>query len=155
MSKPKVLVTRKWPKEVEETLKSLYDVTLNENDVALSAAALKAGLQNYDAVLPTVTDQVTADMLRVENRRTKIIGNFGVGFNNIDIDAAREQGLVVTNTPISYLLYFYSDTLFYSRCLYRWHIYPYIIYFTLNIYICTILPVARWAFNIRTYLGHI
>lgn len=99
MSKPKVLVTRKWPKDVEEKLKAQYDVTLNENDVALSAEELKAGLQNYDAVLPTVTDSVTADILSVENKRAKIIGNFGVGFNNIDIDAAREQGLIVTNTP--------------------------------------------------------
>ncbi len=99
MSKPKLLVNRKWPNEVEEKLKSLYDVTLNVKDVELSAEKLKAGLQNYDAVLPTVTDPVTADILRVENKRAKIIGNFGVGFNNIDIEAAREQGLVVTNTP--------------------------------------------------------
>ena len=99
MSKAKVLVTRKWPAEVEEKLKVLYDVTLNEKDVALTAGELKSALQNYDAVLPTVTDAVTADIINVENRRAKIIGNFGVGFNNIDINAAREQGLIVTNTP--------------------------------------------------------
>ncbi len=99
MSKPKVLVTRRWPAEVEEQLKVRYDATLNDNDVALTADELKQALQNYDALLPTVTDAITADILEVENKRTKIIGNFGVGFNNIDIVAAKQQGLVVTNTP--------------------------------------------------------
>ena len=99
MSKLKVLVTRKWPAEVEEQLKALYDVQLNEKDIAMSADDLKSALQNYDALLPTVTDPITADILGVEGKRAKIIGNFGVGFNNIDINAAKEQGLVVTNTP--------------------------------------------------------
>ena len=99
MSKTKVLVTRKWPAEVEQKLTALYDVTLNESDIPLTADELKIALQNYDAVLPTVTDPVTADILSIENKRAKIIANFGVGFNNIDIDAAKEQGLIVTNTP--------------------------------------------------------
>jgi lactate dehydrogenase-like 2-hydroxyacid dehydrogenase len=99
MSKPKVLVTRKWPAEVEEQLQALYDVQLNEKDIAMSAADLQTALQNYDAILPTVTDPITADMLGVADRRAKIIGNFGVGYNNIDIKAAKEQGIIVTNTP--------------------------------------------------------
>lgn len=99
MSKPKVLVTRKWPAEVEEKLKALYDVTLNDNDIALTADELKCALQNYDAVLTTVTDPITADILNIPDKRAKIIGNFGVGFNNIDIAAAKEQGMIVTNTP--------------------------------------------------------
>lgn len=99
MSKPKVRVTRKWPTEVEEQLKQHYDVTLNENDVPLSADELKHALQNYDALLPTVTDAITADILAVADKRVKIIGNFGVGFNNIDVAAAQQQGLIVTNTP--------------------------------------------------------
>ena len=99
MSKPKVLVTRKWPAEVEDKLTALYDVQLNIKGIALSADELKSALQNYDAVLSTVTDSITADILAVDNKRAKIIGNFGVGFNNIDIEAAREQGLIVTNTP--------------------------------------------------------
>jgi len=99
MSKPKVVVTRKWPVEVEARLKELYDVTLNESDVPMTADELKRALQTADALLPTVTDPITADVLRVENKRAGIIGNFGVGYNNIDIAAAREQGLTVTNTP--------------------------------------------------------
>ncbi|WP_027156801.1 2-hydroxyacid dehydrogenase [Methylobacter luteus] len=99
MSKPKVFVTRKWPESVEAKLKELYDVTLNEYDRPLSAAHFKDALQSYDAVCPTVCDSFPADVINVPNKRCKILGNFGVGFNHIDIHAAKEQGLVVTNTP--------------------------------------------------------
>jgi lactate dehydrogenase-like 2-hydroxyacid dehydrogenase len=99
MNKPKVVVTRRWPAAVEARLKELYDVTLNESDVPLTADELKQALQTADALLPTVTDAITADILQVPNRKARIIGNFGVGYNNIDIAAAKEQGLVVTNTP--------------------------------------------------------
>jgi lactate dehydrogenase-like 2-hydroxyacid dehydrogenase len=99
MSKPKIIVTRHWPDEVESQLKALYDVQLNESDVPLTADELKYALQTADAVLTTVTDAITADVLSVENKRAKIIGQFGVGYNNIDIQAAKQQGLVVTNTP--------------------------------------------------------
>jgi len=99
MSKPKVVVTRRWPVEVEAKLKELYDVTLNETDVPMTADELKRALQSADALLPTVTDPITADILRVPNKRARIIGNFGVGYNNIDVAAAKAEGLVVTNTP--------------------------------------------------------
>lgn len=99
MSKPKVLITRKWPASIEAKLKQLYDVTLNEDDRPLSPDELKSALQNYDAVCPTVCDSLPAEILNVTNKRCKILGNFGVGFNHIDIAAAKANGLVVTNTP--------------------------------------------------------
>ena len=99
MSKPKVIVTRRWPEVVENRLKELYDVQLNEEDQPMSAEELKQALRSADAVLPTVTDPITADVLSAEPLRCKILGNFGVGFNHIDIDAAKARGLVVTNTP--------------------------------------------------------
>ncbi|NOT12802.1 MAG: D-glycerate dehydrogenase [Methylococcaceae bacterium] len=99
MDKPKVVVTRKWPAEVEATLTALYDVQLNEKDIPMSADQLKYALQSADALLPTVTDQITADILGVAGKRARIIGNFGVGYNNIAITAAKAEGLVVTNTP--------------------------------------------------------
>ncbi|MGR9114464.1 MAG: 2-hydroxyacid dehydrogenase [Gammaproteobacteria bacterium] len=99
MSKPKVFVTRKWPAPVEAKLKELYDVTLNEDDRPLTADHFRTALQNYDAVCPTVCDSFSADVLNVANKRCKILGNFGVGFNHIDIDAAKTNHLVVTNTP--------------------------------------------------------
>nr|MCS5565479.1 D-glycerate dehydrogenase [Methylococcales bacterium] len=99
VSKPKVIVTRRWPEVVENRLKELYDVQLNEEDQPMSAEELKQALRSADAVLPTVTDPITADVLSAEPLRCKILGNFGVGFNHIDIDAAKARGLVVTNTP--------------------------------------------------------
>jgi lactate dehydrogenase-like 2-hydroxyacid dehydrogenase len=99
VSKPKVIVTRHWPEVVENRLKELYDVQLNEDDQPMSAEQLKQALRSADAVLPTVTDPITADVLSAEPLRCKILGNFGVGFNHIDIDAAKARGLVITNTP--------------------------------------------------------
>lgn len=99
MSKPKVIVTRRWPESVEAELKKLYDVQLNEDDQPMSAEQLKDALRHYDAVLPTVTDPITADVLSVANPRCKILGNFGVGYNHIDINAAQAAGIAVTNTP--------------------------------------------------------
>ena len=99
MHKPKVFVTRKWPASVETKLTDLYDVTLNDTDRPLSADEFKAALQNYDAVCPSVCDRFPADVIKVANKRCKILGNFGVGYNHIDIDAAHQEGIVVTNTP--------------------------------------------------------
>ena len=99
MNKPKVIVTRKWPAPVEARLQEFYDVQLNETDIPMTADELRIALQTADALLPTVTDPITADILSVPNKRAKIIGNFGVGYNNIDIEAAKREGLAVTNTP--------------------------------------------------------
>ena len=99
MNKPIVIVTRKWPALVEERLKAHYDVQLNDRDIPLSADDLKTALKTADALLPTVTDPVTAEVLNVAGKRVKIIGNFGVGYNNIDIETAKREGIAVTNTP--------------------------------------------------------
>jgi lactate dehydrogenase-like 2-hydroxyacid dehydrogenase len=99
MSKPKVFITRKWTNSVEAKLRDLYDVTLNETDRPLTADEFKNALQNYDAVCPTVCDSFPADVLNVPNKRCKILANFGVGYNHIDIDAAKINNLMVTNTP--------------------------------------------------------
>lgn len=99
MSKPKVLITRKWPASVEEKLKTLYDVTLNKDDRPLSTDELKQALRDYDAVCPAVCDALPAAVINVADKRCRILANFGVGFNHIDIEAAKRQGLAVTNTP--------------------------------------------------------
>ena len=99
MTKPKVIVTRHWTSEVEAELLERYDVQLNIEDKPMTADELKLALQTADAVLTTVTDAVTGYILSVPNKRAKIIGQFGVGFNNIDVATAKAEGLVVTNTP--------------------------------------------------------
>lgn len=99
MRKPKVFVTRKWPAAVEEKLKALFDVTLSSDDRPLTAGEFKSALQYYDAVCPSVCDAFPADVINVDSKRCKILGNFGVGYNHIDIQAAKVNNLIVTNTP--------------------------------------------------------
>ncbi len=95
----KVLVTRKWPNPVEKKLKESFDVTLNENDIPMSEEQLIDAVNNFDALLPTVTDKISDKIISSKSRKAKIIGNFGVGFNNIDIESAKKNRVVVTNTP--------------------------------------------------------
>ncbi|MCH8163309.1 MAG: D-glycerate dehydrogenase, partial [Proteobacteria bacterium] len=100
MSKPKVLLTRQWPAGAETRAKELFDVQLNEDDHKMTEAELQDAMKTYDAVCPTVSDfQITSEILDVEDRKCKVLCNFGVGFNNIDTDAAKAAGVVVTNTP--------------------------------------------------------
>ncbi|MFY2826721.1 MULTISPECIES: 2-hydroxyacid dehydrogenase [Rhodobacterales] len=98
-ARPSLLVTRRLPAPVEARLREGYKVTFNPDDRPLSAEALAAALRSHDAVMPTVSDRITADMLQAEGRRAGIIANVGVGYSNIDTEAARQAGVVVTNTP--------------------------------------------------------
>lgn len=99
MTKPRILLTRRWPEAVEARLAASYDVTLNEADIPMSSDALAAAMRDYDAVCPTVTDKLPRDVVLAQGRRATIIGNYGAGFEHIDLDAAREGGITVTNTP--------------------------------------------------------
>ena len=99
MSAPRLLVTRRWPEPVERHLQETYDVRLNADDVPLTAEELQAAFRDYDAVLPTVSDRITAEVMGAEPLKARLVGNFGVGFNHIDIEAAKALGLTVTNTP--------------------------------------------------------
>lgn len=98
MSKPKVIVTRRWPEKVEAELQALFDVELNADDRPMTEDEIRDAMTRADAVCPTVSDKVGAAVFDGETR-AKILGNFGVGFNHIDIDAARAAGVTVTNTP--------------------------------------------------------
>ncbi len=98
-SKPRILVTRRWPAAVEQVLAERFDVTLNEGDMPLTAAELAEALRTYDAVLPTVSDRLPADLFAGGGLRAKILGNYGVGYNHIDVAAAKAADIVVTNTP--------------------------------------------------------
>ena len=99
MSKPRVIVSRKWPEEVEVRMQELFDVQLNETDTPMSVSQMQDALETADAFCPTVSDNVNAEVLSAADLKTRIIGSYGVGFNHIDLDAARSRGLVVTNTP--------------------------------------------------------
>jgi lactate dehydrogenase-like 2-hydroxyacid dehydrogenase len=99
VSRPVVVVTRRLPAAVEEAVAKEFDARLNREDRPLTAAELQEALRTADALLPTVTDKITAEVLSAEPLRARIIANFGVGFNNIDVAAAKARGLAVSNTP--------------------------------------------------------
>ncbi len=99
MVKPSVLVTRRWPTAVEAQLAENYNAVLNTGDIPMSPAELRDALKTYDAVLPTVTDTLSAEALDVPTAQTKILANYGVGYSHICEPAARDLGMTVTNTP--------------------------------------------------------
>jgi lactate dehydrogenase-like 2-hydroxyacid dehydrogenase len=99
VSLPVVIVTRRLPGAVEEAVKREFDARLNREDRPLTSAELQESLRAADALLPTVTDKLTAEILGAEPLRAKMIANFGVGFNNIDVEAAKARGIAVSNTP--------------------------------------------------------
>jgi lactate dehydrogenase-like 2-hydroxyacid dehydrogenase len=93
------VVTRRLPDPVEQELARDFDARLNTEDRPLGPDGLREALKNADALLCTVTDKLTADVLAVEPRRARLLANFGVGFNHIDTEAAKARGLAVSNTP--------------------------------------------------------
>ena len=97
----RLLITRRLPDRVMEAARARFDVTeRNEESVVLSADELRAALRDFDAVLPTLGDRFQAEVFAdVPTPRAKILANFGVGYNHIDVAAARAAGIAVTNTP--------------------------------------------------------
>ena len=80
MSKPRLLLTRRWPKAVEEAAMEYFDVTLNDKDIPLSIEDMRHALKSYDAISPTVTDILNAKAFEVEDVSCKILCNYGVGY---------------------------------------------------------------------------
>jgi len=99
MTKPRVLLTRRWPEGVEKKLAQEYNLVLNEGDRPMSPADFRTAFAEFDAVCPTVTDRLGPEAFDMAKVRTRILGNFGVGFSHIDTDSARRHGIAVTNTP--------------------------------------------------------
>lgn len=93
----KLLITRPIADAVMEQARASFDVTLHDGGALLVADAAQA-LADYDAILPTLGDNFSADTF-VGEMRCKMIGNFGVGYNHIDADAAAKAGVIVSNTP--------------------------------------------------------
>jgi lactate dehydrogenase-like 2-hydroxyacid dehydrogenase len=99
MSRPVVSVTRRLPREVEEALTARFDARLNADDHPMTQEELHAALRDADALLCTVTDRIGAAVIGAPPVRCRLLANFGVGFNHVDLPAARAAGIAVTNTP--------------------------------------------------------
>ncbi len=97
--KLKVVVTRKLPAAVEARMRELFDVELNAEDRAMDQDALAAAVARADVLVPTVTDRIDGAVLAHAGPQLKLIGNFGAGFEHIDVAQANAQGIIVTNTP--------------------------------------------------------
>ena len=97
--KPKVVVTRKLPDPVETRMRELFDTELNVEDAPMSAAALASAVQRADVLVPTITDKIDASVIAAAGERLKLIANFGAGIDHIDVTAATDKGVTVTNTP--------------------------------------------------------
>ena len=95
----KIFVTRRLLKENEDKLKELFDVTLNTNDKIYKPEEIIEQSKGFDGILSSVTDPINADTISKLSDSIKIIANGAVGFGNIDIKAAREKNIAVTNTP--------------------------------------------------------
>ena len=75
-----------------------FEVDLRESMDGMMVDEAAAALADYDVILPTLGDQFTAEAF-AGDIRCKVLANFGVGYNHIDVDAARKAGVAVTNTP--------------------------------------------------------
>jgi len=95
----KVLVTRRLLQLNEERLKNLYDVNLNSNDELYSQKKLIELSEGQDGILSALTDKLDKDTINKLPQSVKILSNFAVGYGNIDINAAKERNILVTNTP--------------------------------------------------------
>jgi len=100
MTKPTIFVTRRWPAAAEEALAAHFDVTLNEDDRPLTKDELAEGFASHDVAAPTVSDVIDDEVVRAGGAgRCRMIANYGVGVNHIDLSAAASHGITVSNTP--------------------------------------------------------
>ena len=100
MTRPTIFVTRRWPQAAEEALSAHFDVTFNKDDAPLSQDALAEGFATHDIAAPTVSDRIDAAVVNAGAAgRCRMITNYGVGVNHIDLAAAAVHGMSVSNTP--------------------------------------------------------
>lgn len=95
----KIFVTRQVPGNHIENLKAGAEVTVSDFDRPLTPEELLAKAKGVDALLSLLTDKIDGDVMDAIGPQLKIISNYAVGFDNIDIQAASDRGIVVTNTP--------------------------------------------------------
>ncbi|TNC74658.1 2-hydroxyacid dehydrogenase [Rubellimicrobium roseum] len=95
----RLLVTRRLPEANMAFAADRFETTFLDGDAGLTPEKAGRALREFDAILPTLGDRFTAEAFLGEPFRCRILANFGVGVNHIDVAAARAAGIVVTNTP--------------------------------------------------------
>ncbi|MHB9038505.1 MAG: 2-hydroxyacid dehydrogenase [Armatimonadota bacterium] len=99
MSRPNVYVTRMLPQPAIDLLKEHCDVEINPDDRVLTRDELLEKVAGRDAVLCLLTDAIDGEVLDAAGSQCKIFANYAVGFNNVDVNAATQRGIIITNTP--------------------------------------------------------
>src|SRR5258705_11956389 len=97
--KPLLIVTRRLPEGIERELRESFGAHLNLDDSPMDAARMTLAVAEAEVLVPTVTDRLGAEIIAAAGPQLKLIANFGVGFNHIDVKAAAARGIAVTNTP--------------------------------------------------------
>jgi glyoxylate reductase len=87
------------PDVVETRMRELFDVRLREDDTPMSRAELASAMQEADVLVPTITDEIDANLLARAGNQLKLIANYGSGVDHIDVASARQRGILVSNTP--------------------------------------------------------
>ena len=94
-----VYVTRMVPEANLERLRQLFDVEINAMDRPLTREELLAKVAGRDGIISFLTDRIDGELLDAAGPQLKIVANFAVGVNNLDVEAATRRGIVLTNTP--------------------------------------------------------
>lgn len=97
--KPLVAVTRKIPEAGLELLQKHYELKVSKYDRVLKPAELKKLVKGADAILCLLTDKIDSQVLAAAGKQLKVVANYAVGFDNVDLAAAKKRKVVVTNTP--------------------------------------------------------
>jgi len=97
---PSIFVCSRIPEEGLVALRANnFQVEVNKNENELTSAELKEALSEYDGIITLVTNKINGEVLASAGKKLRIISNYGVGYDNIDVAAAKKRGIVVTNTP--------------------------------------------------------
>ena len=97
--KPKVIVTRRLPAAVENRMIELFDVELNKDDIPMSRGEIAAAMMKADVLVPTISDIIDQKLLARAGDNLRLIASYGAGFDHIDVQTARQRGILVSNTP--------------------------------------------------------
>ncbi|MBS4023143.1 MAG: D-glycerate dehydrogenase [Dethiobacter sp.] len=98
MKRPRVYVTRKLPQEALSMIDSECEMKINPNDRVLQRPELEDNIKGIEGLLCLITDEIDAGLLDL-NPSLRMIANYGVGFNNIDVEACTQRKIPVSNTP--------------------------------------------------------
>jgi len=96
---PSVVVTRRLPEPVERRMQELFDVRLREDDTPMTREELAAAMREADVLVPVITDRIDAGLIAQAGEGLRLIANYGAGVDHIDVETARQRGILVSNTP--------------------------------------------------------